>query len=72
MGISFPNQAHSYDDRNRCVRFSGYDGMLEVKFYVAAVVLVTASLNEPGGLVTDHEAEHPSRWAAVLLGAHAR
>jgi hypothetical protein len=39
MGISFPNQSRSYDEKNRCVRFSGYDGMFEVKFYVAAEVL---------------------------------
>jgi hypothetical protein len=39
MGISFPNEARSYDDKNRRVRFTGYDGMFEVKFYVAAEVL---------------------------------
>ena len=39
MGISFPNEARSFDDRNRCVRFIGYDGMFEIKFYLAAEVL---------------------------------
>lgn len=39
MGIRFPNEARSFDDKNRCVRFSGYDGMFEVKFYLAAEVL---------------------------------
>ncbi|MBA8801046.1 hypothetical protein FHW77_004801 [Agrobacterium sp. RC10-4-1] len=39
MGISFPNEARSFDDRNRCVRFTGYDGMFEVKFYLATEVL---------------------------------
>lgn len=39
MGIRFPNEARSFDDKNRCVRFSGYDGMFEVKFYLATDVL---------------------------------
>jgi hypothetical protein len=39
MAITFPNEARSFDDKNRCVRFSGYDGMFEVKFYLATEVL---------------------------------
>jgi hypothetical protein len=39
MGISFPNAARSFDDKNRCVRFTGYDGMFEIKFYLATEVL---------------------------------
>ncbi len=39
MGIRFPNEARSFDEKNRCVRFSGYDGMFEVKFYLATEVL---------------------------------
>ena len=39
MGISFPNKARSFDDRKRCVRFTGYDGMFEIKFYLATEVL---------------------------------
>ncbi|MBB4351140.1 DUF1488 domain-containing protein [Aliirhizobium cellulosilyticum] len=39
MGIRFPNEARSFNDKNRCVRFSGYDGMFEVKFYLATDVL---------------------------------
>ncbi len=41
MGISFPNEARSFDDRNRCVRFTGYDGMFEIKFYLATEVLAS-------------------------------
>lgn len=39
MGISFPNAARGFDDKNPCVRFSGYDGMFEIKFYLATEVL---------------------------------
>jgi hypothetical protein len=39
MGISFPNATRSFDAKNRCVRFTGYDGMFEIKFFVASEVL---------------------------------
>ncbi|WP_275790284.1 DUF1488 domain-containing protein [Pararhizobium gei] len=39
MTLSFPNNARSYDETKRRVRFTGYDGMFEVKFFVAADVL---------------------------------
>jgi hypothetical protein len=39
MSISFPNAARSFDDKNHCVRFTGYDGMFEIKFYLATEVL---------------------------------
>ncbi|MEB2846495.1 DUF1488 family protein [Rhizobiales bacterium RZME27] len=41
MGISFPNSARSFDGKNRCVRFTGYDGMLEIKFYLSTEVLAS-------------------------------
>ena len=41
MGISFPNEARSFDDRKRCVRFTGYDGMFEIKFYLSTEVLTS-------------------------------
>ncbi|MDP9838661.1 hypothetical protein J2T09_003433 [Neorhizobium huautlense] len=41
MGISFPNLARSFDGKSRCVRFTGYDGMLEIKFYLATEVLAS-------------------------------
>jgi hypothetical protein len=39
MGIRFPNEARSFDDKKSCVRFTGYDGMFEIKFYLATEVL---------------------------------
>lgn len=43
MGVSFPNQTRSFDGKNRCVRFTGYDGMFEIKFYLAVEVLASES-----------------------------
>ncbi|RYE60921.1 MAG: DUF1488 domain-containing protein [Oxalobacteraceae bacterium] len=34
MSLTFPNRSRSYDDANRRIRFSGYDGMFEVKFFL--------------------------------------
>lgn len=41
MALSFPNQARSYDEANRRVRFLGHDGMFEVRFLVQAETLVS-------------------------------
>lgn len=50
MTLSFPNSARSYDEAKRRIRFTGYDGMFEVKFFVTADVLAK-------GLVTRIAAE---------------
>jgi hypothetical protein len=34
MTLTFPNTSRSYDETARRVRFLGYDGMFEVKFFV--------------------------------------
>jgi hypothetical protein len=39
MTIAFPNNARSYDETAKRVRFMGYDGMFEIRFFVAADVL---------------------------------
>ncbi|WP_337271524.1 DUF1488 domain-containing protein [Oryzifoliimicrobium ureilyticus] len=49
MSISFPNEARSFDDRNCCVRFTGYDGMFEIKFYLATEVLACEKSHRNAG-----------------------
>ncbi len=39
MTLQFPNRSRSFDDSRRVVRFSGYDGMFEVHFFVEADAL---------------------------------
>ena len=34
MAIAFPNTMRSIDDARRAIRFSGYDGMMEIRFSV--------------------------------------
>jgi hypothetical protein len=42
MSITFPNRSRSYDESERRVRFMGYDGMFEVKFFVGIDTLAKA------------------------------
>lgn len=48
MSLVFPNRSRSFDETKSVVRFSGYDGMFEVKFLVEAAAL--NSTNETGCL----------------------
>jgi hypothetical protein len=34
MSLTFPNASRSYDDAGHRIRFSGYDGMFEIKFFI--------------------------------------
>ncbi len=43
MTLTFPNKSRSFDVSRNAVRFSGYDGMLEVRFLVEANALPTKS-----------------------------
>lgn len=39
MSVDFPNQSRSFDEVRDAVRFTGYDGMFEVRFLVEAEAL---------------------------------
>jgi hypothetical protein len=39
MALVFPNRSRSFDEIKNGVRFTGYDGMFEVKFLVEASAL---------------------------------
>ena len=39
MDLNFPNDSRSYDATRRAVRFWGYDGPMEVSFFVTAEAL---------------------------------
>ena len=42
MSLTFPNQSRSYDESNRRIRFSGYDGMFEIRFFLEIDALAKA------------------------------
>lgn len=53
MSIAFPNASRSYDSTAGRVRFFGYDGMFEVRFFVGLDVLAKAVA---GGVSGENEA----------------
>lgn len=46
MTLNFPNKSRSYDEVGQHVRFTGYDGMFEVPFFVETKALRTAAADE--------------------------
>ncbi|WP_187972413.1 DUF1488 domain-containing protein [Aquibium microcysteis] len=48
MSLEFPNRSRSFDDARRAVRFSGYDGMFEVRFFVEADALSLRNVSPAG------------------------
>jgi hypothetical protein len=44
VALSFPNLARSYDSKNQCVRFVGYDGMFQVFFSIAIAAISNTRL----------------------------
>jgi hypothetical protein len=43
MTLTFPNPSRSFDETKNAVRFTGYDGMFEVRFFVEASALSRTS-----------------------------
>jgi uncharacterized protein DUF1488 len=39
MTLSFPNPSRSFDEARNAVRFTGHDGMVEVRFFVEIAAL---------------------------------
>lgn len=43
MTLEFPNRSRSFDETRNAVRFTGYDGMSSVPFFVEAAALAKSS-----------------------------
>lgn len=52
MSLSFPNRSRSFDENGNRVRFTGYDGVFEVRFFVEAAALTKLSVKS---LATENE-----------------
>lgn len=55
--IAFPNQMRNYDEDAGTFRFSGYDGVMEVRF-----VLETPALARLAGLSSLTDADYPAAF----------
>lgn len=52
--LNFPNASRSYDATRHCVRFWGYDGALEVQFFVedrALALIAPGTAKDEGSLL---------------------
>lgn len=47
MTLTFPNPSRSFDEARNAVRFTGYDGMFQVPFFIEAGALTKADANLP-------------------------
>lgn len=48
MTLAFPNPSRSFDEARNAVRFTGHDGMFEVRFFVDADVLAQSDITLRG------------------------
>ncbi len=46
MTLSFPNPSRNFDEVRKAVRFTGYDNLFEVQFFVDAVALSKSETGE--------------------------
>jgi hypothetical protein len=44
MTLSFPNPTRSFDEMRNAVRFSGHDGLFEIRFFVEVGVVADAAV----------------------------
>jgi hypothetical protein len=49
MSLSFPNVSRSYDTGSRRIRFSGYDGINEIRFFLELSALTKAADSKMSG-----------------------
>lgn len=66
MTLAFPNRARSFDDVRNAVRFLGYDGMFEIRFFVEAEVLAKGKTQT----TRMSEAQYLSTFDAMLAPIH--
>jgi len=55
--LGFPNQMSSFDEEAGTFRFSGYDGVMEVRF-----VLEAPALEQIDGLTRSAETDYPAAF----------
>lgn len=78
MTLSFPNPSRSFDEIRNAVRFTGHDGMFEVRFFVDAAALGSSGTQgdpatvEARCLVAFDSARGSIRKAAIRAYAKGR
>ncbi|MFC7397979.1 DUF1488 domain-containing protein [Chelatococcus sp. GCM10030263] len=70
MTLAFPNPSRSFDRSRNAVRFSGYDGMFEVPFFVEAGVLARSGAGAGPDQTDQSEADYLSAFDARRSAIH--
>lgn len=70
MALTFPNVSRSFDDRRQCVRFTGYDGMSEIRFFISIAALQSAKPHR-GASESDSLASFDDQRERILKAATA-
>lgn len=67
MTLLFPNRSRSFDDVRKVVRFLGYDGMFEIRFFVEAAALAktSAELSEARSMRPAPTSRKPRRYSTT-------
>jgi hypothetical protein len=69
MTLAFPNPSRSFDRTRKAIRFTGYDGMFEVPFFVEIGALVKSTPET--GMSDALEATSLSAFDASRASIHA-
>lgn len=76
MSLIFPNRSRSYDETAKRIRFVGYDGTFEIRFFVEtnafATTTAAAASPEAGYLAAFDEARSSVYEAARKAYSHGR
>ncbi|WP_455872458.1 DUF1488 family protein [Rhizobium yanglingense] len=75
MTLIFPNRSRTFDETRKAVRFTGYDGMFEIRFLVEAAALgqsAAANASELACLNAFDAARSTIQEAAVRAYANRR
>jgi hypothetical protein len=73
MALIFPNRSRSFDEARKGVRFTGYDGMFEVRFLVEEAALGSAQNSSEAAYLNAFDAARSSiQEAASRVYQHRR
>jgi hypothetical protein len=70
MTLNFSNPSRSFDEKRNAVRFSGYDGMFEIVFYVTSAALAKARSERYGAATATVETSSLMAFDAVRVSIY--
>lgn len=65
MSLTFPNRSRSFDKAHNRVRFSGYDGMFQIQYFLDADALALDQMAGEAGILSAFD----RRWDEIKTAA---